>query len=96
LVHTRNEDGVLLKRFKENLGEQPTYQLAVLKSLRSEILKLLYDSPCNGHLGLNKTIAKLTSMSTALPAGRAVGIGLGLISWAPFREQEKETNICWL
>ena len=37
------------------------YQIIVLKSYQPEILSLAHDTPHSGHLGINKTLQKVTT-----------------------------------
>ena len=37
------------------------YQITIPKSYQSEILSLAHDTPLSGHLGINKTLQKVTT-----------------------------------
>ena len=52
-------DGVLVKRWESDDGRKVDWHVVLPRTLRSEILKELHNSPTAGHLGVNKLLHKV-------------------------------------
>ena len=52
-------DGVLCRRFKMADGSNSTAQILVPKALHEEVLANLHEGALGGHLGVNKTLARM-------------------------------------
>ena len=53
------KNGLLYRKWLEQSEKQPIYQLIVPKCLRNEVLSLLHEQKCSGHLGIRKVIGRL-------------------------------------
>ena len=56
------KDGVLYRRWESHCGKEVTWQLVVPATLRADILQQLHNSKTAGHLGTNKTLAKVRGL----------------------------------
>jgi hypothetical protein len=53
------KDGVLMKKFEDDVTEDITWQILVPHATKEEILKVMHNTPTAGHLGENKTLESL-------------------------------------
>ena len=51
--------GVLYCEWYKTQGGPPTHQLVLLEVWRTEVLTLLHDNICAGHMGIHRTLARL-------------------------------------
>ena len=59
-------NGMLFRNFTKRDGSGSFVQFVVPAKLRSEILRLMHDSPMSGHLGKKKQYLKYYSISTGM------------------------------
>ena len=52
-------NGVLYREWYEPLGTSPTLQLVLPKVWRAEVMTLLHDNICTGHMGIHRTLARV-------------------------------------
>ena len=52
-------NGVLYREWYETKGGPPVFQLVLPQIWRAEIMSLLHDNVCAGHLGIHRTIARV-------------------------------------
>ena len=52
-------NGLLYREWIEPSEKQPVYQLIVPRCLKNEVLSLLHEQKCSGHLGIRKVIGRL-------------------------------------
>ena len=52
-------NGVLYREWYEPQGTSPTLQLVLPKVWRAEVMTLLHDNICTGHMGIHRTLARV-------------------------------------
>ena len=53
------KEGILYRRWENELGDKIILQLVLPKPLRKQAFKHLHEAPTAGHLGINKTISRI-------------------------------------
>ncbi|KAK3720685.1 hypothetical protein QZH41_003450 [Actinostola sp. cb2023] len=52
--------GILYRRWESDVGDTNEWQLVVAKALRNEVLHEMHDAKTEGHLGVTKTLGRVT------------------------------------
>lgn len=55
------KNNILYRKFENESGKETIWQIALPKALRKFVLKQVHDSVTGGHLGITKTLSKVTS-----------------------------------